>query len=344
MKAAVKVRPEPDGTELLEVDTPIPGPNDALIRMDAISICGTDMHIYNWDLWAQQHIKTPRIYGHEFSGTIVETGKNIDYLKEGDSVSGECHVYCGHCHQCKMGNAHICENMTAFGVDTDGIFCEYQTLPAQNLWVNDPKISAEHLSLQDPLGNAVHTVFSAGDITGKNVVVLGCGPIGLLSITVAKAAGAAQVIAVGHNNKYRMDLARKVGADAVFGKEDDIIKEVRNLTDSIGADAVFEITGNPNAVIDGIHMARAGGTLALLGIFNKTVTLNLTDDIVFRCMNIKGIYGRKIWDTWIKTNGLLKSKKLNLDPIITHKYKFNDILKGMETMASGNSGKIVLTF
>jgi threonine 3-dehydrogenase len=344
MKAAVKVRAEPGGTEVMDVPMPTAGPNDALIKMDVVSICGTDMHIYNWDAWAQRKIKIPFIYGHEFCGTVVEVGGNVDYLSEGDCVSGECHVFCGHCHQCAMGNEHICENMVAFGVNTPGIFCEYQALPAQNLWKNDRKIPAEYLSLQDPLGNAVHTVFSAGNIAGKHVAVLGCGPIGLMAITIAKAAGAASVTAVGHTNEYRLGLAKKLGADLVLKKGDDIIKEAAAMTDGVGFDAVYEITGNPHAVTDGLKIVRAGGTLALLGIFNDPVTINLTDDVVFKCVDIKGIYGRKVWDTWRITNGLLAAGTLDLDTIITHRFKFGDILKGFEAMASGNSGKVVLTF
>ncbi|MBN1785633.1 MAG: L-threonine 3-dehydrogenase [Candidatus Methanofastidiosa archaeon] len=341
MKAIVKVRPEPGGTDILDVEMPVCGPNDALVKMDVVSICGTDVHIYNWDKWARNAIKPPLIYGHEFSGTVVEVGKNIDYLNEGDSVSGECHIYCGHCQQCKLGNAHICENLTAFGVSTPGVFCEYQALPAQNLWVNDPKIPKEYLSLQDPLGNAVHTVFST-DVTGRNVAILGCGPIGLMAIAVAKAAGAAQVVAVGHKNEYRMDLAKKVGADHVLRAGDDFEKISKELTGGVGMDAVFEITGNPSAVLTGMRMARKGGTLALLGIFNEPVTIELNDNVIFKCLDIKGIYGRRIWDTWILTTGLLKSGKLNLDPIITHRFKFDDFLKGMETMVGGNSGKIII--
>jgi len=341
MKAVVKVRPEPGGTEIQDVEMPHCGPNDALIKMDVVSICGTDVHIYKWDKWASNTIKPPLIYGHEFTGTVVETGSNVDYIKEGDSVSGECHIYCGHCMQCRLGNEHICENLTAFGVNSPGVFCEYQALPAQNLWVNDPKIPKDYLSLQDPLGNAVHTVFSA-DVTGKNVAVLGCGPIGLMSIAVAKAAGAAQVVAIGHKNQYRLDLAKEVGADVVLKAGDDFEKISKDLTDGVGMDAVFEITGNPSAVTTGMKIARKGGTLSLLGIFNDPVTVELNDNVIFKCLNIHGIYGRKIWDTWIQTAGLLKSGKLNLDPIITHRFKFDDFLRGMETMVGGNSGKILI--
>jgi len=341
MKAVVKVRPEPKGTEIREVDTPVCGPNDALVKMDVVSICGTDVHIYNWDKWASNTIKTPLIYGHEFTGTVAEVGKNVDYLQEGDSVSGECHIFCGHCHQCRLGNEHICENLTAFGVNTPGVFCEYQALPAQNLWPNDPKIPKDYLSLQDPLGNAVHTVFST-DVTAKNVAVLGCGPIGLMAIAVAKAAGASQVVAIGHKNKYRMDLAKKVGADAVLKAGDDFKKITSDLTDGVGMDAVFEITGNPNAVLTGMKIARKGGVLSLLGIFNEPLTVDLNDNVIFKCLNMHGIYGRKIWDTWIQTTGLLRSGKLNLDPIITHRFKFDDFLEGMETMVGGDSGKVLI--
>ncbi|MHC1605475.1 MAG: L-threonine 3-dehydrogenase [Candidatus Methanofastidiosia archaeon] len=343
MKAAIKKYPEPNGTVVEDVEIPTPGPGDVLIKMKVVSICGTDTHIYNWDTWTQNRIKTPLVYGHEFAGEIVEVGASIDYLQEGDSVSGECHIFCGHCHQCRLGNYHICKNMKIFGVDTDGIFCEYQALPAQNMWLNDPKIPPELASLQDPLGNAVHTVFST-KVTGRNVAILGCGPIGLMSIAVAKAAGAAQIVAVGHKNEYRMKLAKKVGADVVLRSSDDLKKEARDLTDGSGMDAVYEVTGNPDAVLQGLSMLRNGGTIALLGIFSKPLTINLSEDIVFKYATLKGITGRKIWSTWRTTNGLLRSGRLNIDPIITHKFNFDDFLEAMETMVSGNSGKVILKF
>ena len=343
MKAVVKVRGEFGGTEWRTVEVPRPGPNDVLIKVDVVSICGTDVHIYEWNKWAHDRIKTPRIYGHEFAGHIVEKGANVSNVKIDDYVSGECHIACGYCHNCRSRLMHICENTKILGIDDDGIFAEYVKMPAMNVWKNDPSLKPELASIQDPLGNAVHAVFRCR-VTTNNVVVFGVGPIGLLCVAVCKAIGAGQVIAVDYNNKYRIELAKKVGADyAVLSAETNVVDFVKEKTGGRGADVLIECAGAANAIGDCFNMMRPGGEMAILGLFGQNVSIDFPKDIVFKYANIYGINGRLIWDTWYHMAGLFRNKKFDVSPIITHKYKFDDFEKGMEKMMSGQSGKVVLT-
>jgi threonine 3-dehydrogenase len=340
MLAVVKTLPQLGGTELLEVPVPTPGPNDVLLKVKICSICGTDVHIYNWDAWAQNRIKPPLLYGHEFAGEVVEVGKNVTHIKQGDYVSGECHIFCGHCYQCQTGMQHICANTKIFGVDRDGIFAEYACIPAQNIWKNDPALPLEFATIQDPLGNAVHTVFSA-DVPAKNVVILGLGPIGLLTVAVCKTIGASQIFAVGHKNEYRINLARKVGATHTFKAGDDIEGQIKEATGGQGADVVLEFTGDSDAVNLGLSLLKIGGAISLLGIFPKPFTTDLNKNFIFKYTTMKGINGRLIWDTWHQMKGLFRAG-MDVSPVITHKFKFPEFLKAMETMRSGNSGKVVL--
>ena len=342
MLAIFKTSPEPEGTEFREVPIPKPGPNDVLIKVKICSICGTDVHIYNWDPWAQKNIKPPLLYGHEFAGEIVETGKNVEHVKVGDYVSGECHIFCNHCYHCNMGMRHVCSNMEIFGVHTEGIFAEYAKIPAQNVWENDPDLSLEYATIQDPLGNAVHTVF-ATDVSAKNVVILGCGPIGLFSTAICRKVGAAQIFCTEKNYEYRANIAKQVGADKVFlGAESaDVHNAVMEATDGVGADVVLEYTGAPAAVNQGFDLLKPGGAMVLLGIFSKDLTTDLTENVVFKYTTIQGITGRLIWDTWYRMRGLFKAG-LNVDPIITHTFKFSKFFEAMDVMRSGNSGKVVL--
>lgn len=340
MLAVVKTRPELGGTELKEVPVPKTGPNDVLVKVKICSICGTDVHIYNWDRWAQNRIKVPLLYGHEFAGEIVETGQNVEHLQVGDYVSGECHVFCGYCYQCQTGMRHICAHTKIFGVDTDGIFAEYARIPAQNIWKNDPNLPLEYATVQDPLGNSVHTVFST-DVPSKNVVILGAGPTGLFATAVCKTIGASQIFVVGHKNEYRINLAKKVGATHVFKEGDDIEGAIMDATDGQGADVALEFTGNSEAVNLGLNLLKIGGTIALLGVFSKEFTTDLSKNFVFKYTTMKGINGRLIWDTWYQMKGLFRAG-LDIGPVITHKFKFEEFIKAMETMRSGNSGKVVL--
>ncbi len=341
MKAVVKTRPEFDGTEILDVPVPGPGPNDVLIKVNICSICGTDVHIYEWDPWAAGRIKTPLIYGHEFAGEVIEIGSNVTNVKPGDYVSGECHIACGHCYNCRTGNAHVCMETRIFGVDAPGIFAEYACIPAANCWKNDPELPMEYATIQDPLGNAIHTAF-ATDLPGKNIAVLGMGPIGVMCVAVSKAAGAAQVFGIGRKNLYRVELGKKAGADFALSGKDDIMKEVMDATGGMGVDAVLEMTGNPHAIKQGLQLLRTGGTLCVLGVFPGEVSLDFNKDVVFKYATIKGINGRLMFDTWYRMAGLLKSGNLDLGMVVTHKLKFDEFQKGMEIMRSGNSGKIVL--
>lgn len=343
MKAVVKVKPELNGTEIMAVDVPRPGPNDVLIKVKVCSICGTDVHIFEWDKWAAGRIKTPLLYGHEFAGEVVEVGSNVGHVKVGDYVSGECHIACGHCLQCQTGLAHVCQNTKIFGVDVPGIFAEYARIPAANVWQNDRSAPPEICSIQDPLGNAVHSVFST-DVAGKDVAVLGVGPIGAMCVSICKHIGAGQIFAVGRKNEYRIELAKKVGADFAYRATDDVQKDVFAKTGGKGADVVLEMSGNSNAVGQGLDLLRTGGELILLGVYADPVTLNFSKQVVFKYATIKGINGRRMFADWHRMRGLLKNRGIrkDMETIITHRFKFDDFQKGMETMRSGNSGKVVL--
>lgn len=343
MKAVVKTRPELNGTEILSVDVPRPGPNDVLIKVKVASICGTDVHIFNWDAWAAGRIKTPLLYGHEFAGHVVEVGSNVNHVKVGDYVSGECHIACGHCLQCRTGYAHVCQDTKIFGVDVPGIFAEYACIPAANVWHNDPDAPPEICSIQDPLGNAVHSIF-ATDVVGKDVVVLGLGPIGAMCVSICKNIGAANVFAVGRKNEFRIQLAKKIGADYTYKAGDDIKKDVLDKTNGKGADVVLEMSGNSNSIGPGLDLLRTGGELILLGVYADPVTLDFSKKVVFKYATIKGINGRRMFDDWYRMKGLLKNKKIraDLETIITHHFKFDQFQEAMSIMRSGNSGKVVL--
>lgn len=344
MRAVVKVRPEEGGTEIRKVPVPSPGPNDVLIRNKVASICGTDVHIYEWDAWASKRIKPPLVYGHEFAGEVVKVGSNIDWIKPGDFVSGECHIACGHCFNCHNGMAHVCKNTRIFGVDVPGIFADYSCIPGHNVWKNDPSLPPEICSIQDPLGNAIHTVF-ATDFVGRDVAVLGVGPIGAMAISILKNAGARSVIAVGRRNQYRIDLAKKVGADyAISSLTDDVAATVAEATGGKGVDVALEFAGTPEAVAMGLDIMRSGGTIALLGVYSRPLELDLSTKVVFKYATIKGINGRLMFETWHRMAGLLRIPKVREDmgTIITHRYPFEDFEEGMATMRSGQSGKVVL--
>jgi threonine 3-dehydrogenase len=344
MKAVVKVRPELGGTEFQDVPVPDVGPNDVLIKVKVASICGTDVHIYEYDAWAQNRLKLPLLYGHEFAGEVVKVGANVQHVKAGEFVSGECHIACGHCFNCRNNMQHVCLNTKIFGVDRAGCFAEYISIPENNVWHNDPSLSPELCSIQDPLGNAVHTVF-ATDFVTRDVAVLGVGPIGAMAVSVLKNCGASQVFAVGRKNKFRIDLAKKVGADyALSSITDDVKSIVMKATDGKGVDAVVETAGSPEAVDLGLDIMRAGGTIALLGVFSKPMTLDLSKKVVFKYATIKGINGRLMYDTWYKMAGLYRLPKFREDMsrIITHRFRFDEFEKAMAAMRSGQSGKVVM--
>jgi len=331
-----------EGAILKQVPIPTIGPDEVLIQVKATSICGTDVHIYTWDEWAQSRVKPPYVFGHEFSGVVVEVGENVTSVKVGDHVSAETHIVCGHCSACRRGDFHICLNTQIIGVDRDGCFTEYVALPAENLWINDKELPFENASIMEPMGNAVHTTLS-GPIVGKTVAVVGCGPIGLMAVAVAKASGARKVIALDLN-EYRLNLAEEMGADhLVRPHKEDPVQSVKALTRGEGVDVVLEMSGHPIAIRQGFEMLTHGGRMSILGLPTRPVELDITNDIVFKGITIHGITGRRMYETWEQTAGLLESGLVDLKPLITHRLSLEDFEEGFELMKSGNCGKVVFS-
>ncbi len=329
------------GAEVREVQVPKIGLTDVLVRVKVASVCGTDLHIYNWDPWAQHRIHPPLIPGHEFCGHVAAVGKEVTTVKEGDFVSAEMHVACGKCLQCRTGEAHICQNVSIIGVDANGAFAEYVVIPESNIWKLDPEIPQEYASILDPLGNAVHTVL-AGDIAAKSVAITGCGPIGLFAIAVAKACGATQVFAI-EVNEYRRKIAQQMKADYVLDPtKDDVLGTVLDATNGIGVDVLLEMAGHPDAIHLGFNILRRGGRASLLGIPSKPVTMDLADQIIFKGAVVQGINGRLMYKTWYQMTTLLKAGKLDLHPVITDRMPLKDFSKGMERLRTGEASKILL--
>ncbi|MDI6453388.1 L-threonine 3-dehydrogenase [Peloplasma aerotolerans] len=315
--------------------------NEVLIKVLATSICGTDVHIYKWDRWSQGRIKPPLTVGHEFCGEVIEVGSEVRKVKVGDVVSAETHIVCGECEFCRRGEYHICKNTQIIGVDTDGCFAEYAKMPADNLIINSKDIDPKYLSIQEPLGNAVHTMLHF-DIIGKTVAVVGCGPIGLMGVNVAKAVGASKVIAIEVND-YRINLAKELGADVVINPlKENVIERVLEETNGMGVDVVGEFSGNKTAIEQAFKYVKAGGKMSMLGIVDSNIDIDLSNDIVFKGITIYGVVGRIMFDTWHQVTGLVQSGKLDLEKIVTHTFKLTDIEEGMKVMMSGNSGKVVL--
>lgn len=340
MKALVKERPGP-GAVLQMVDIPAIGPLEVLVKPRATSICGTDLHIYNWDNWAQHRIKPPVTFGHEVAGEIVEIGSDVKGWQLGDYVSVECHKVCGVCYHCRTGQAHICSNYEILGVDFNGVFAEYVKVPVTNLWRNDPNLSPEVASLQDPIGNAVLTTLSH-DVTTKTVLVMGCGAIGIFCVGIASAAGAEQVIAVDVND-FRLNMAAQLGATSILNATKvNVVEEVRRLTGGEGIDIMLEMSGNEKAFHDALSTVKNGGRVSLLSVYPEKVTMDLAEEVVFKGITILGITGREIWNTWYKTAALLNSGKLDVAPIITHKFPLEQFEEGFRLMNSGQSGKVIL--
>ncbi len=340
MKALAKTRPAP-GAELIEVPVPQPKAGEALIKVRAASICGTDQHIYEWNEWAQGRIKPPLIFGHELAGEVVALGDGTKRVKVGDMVSAETHVVCDSCYLCRTGKAHICQNLTILGVDIPGVFAEYVTVPAQNLLINDPSIPADWASVQEPMGNAIHTSL-ADDIVGKTVALFGTGPIGLIAVAVCMSCGAERVIAIDIND-YRLNIAKKMGAYmTVNAKEKNPVEAILEVTNGEGADVFLEMSGAASALQQGFQALRFGGWAGLLGLPAKPVTLDVTNGIVFKGATVYGISGRRMYDTWYKTTALLRGKRVDLGPVITHSFPLEEYEKGFELMHSGQCGKVIL--
>jgi threonine 3-dehydrogenase len=336
------VKPEAKaGSEIREVKVPAIGRNDVLVKVKVASICGTDLHIYEWDRWAQNRIHPPLIPGHEFCGEVVAFGDEVTSVKEGDFVSAEMHVACGKCLQCRTGEAHICQNVKIIGVDADGAFAEYVVIPETNIWKLDPEIPQDYASILDPLGNAVHTVL-AGEIAAKTVAVTGCGPIGLFSIAVARAVGATTVFAI-EVNQHRRALAEKMKADFVIDPGTQNATEfVMQKTGGLGVDVVLEMAGHPSAIRTAFDIVRRGGRISLLGLTSKPIALNFSEDIIFKGITIQGINGRRMYQTWYQMTALLKAGKLDLHPVITDRIAMKDFSKAMERLKTGEASKILV--
>ncbi|MBI5723757.1 MAG: L-threonine 3-dehydrogenase [Planctomycetes bacterium] len=337
MKALVKSMAEV-GLWLQDVPAPPVGRNDVLIRILKTSICGTDVHIWNWDAWAQKTIKVPMVVGHEFVGTVEAVGDNITDYHKGDLVSGEGHLVCGRCRNCLAGRRHLCPNTSGVGVNRDGAYAEFLSIPVTNVWPCDPNIPLDVISSFDPLGNATHTALSF-DVLGEDVLITGAGPIGLMAVAIAKHCGARYVV-ITDVNEYRLDLARKVGATlALDVRKGSIADAQKKLGMKEGFDVGMEMSGNPAAFRDMLANMCHGGKIAMLGILPKT-EVNW-DTIVFNSLTIKGIYGREMYETWYKMTVMLQSG-LDIVPIITHRFHYTEFEKAFEIMRSGQSGKIVL--
>src|SRR3954447_26071236 len=329
------------GVEIREVKIPKFGPNEVLVKVKVASVCGTDVHIYNWDQWAQGRIKPPLVPGHEFCGVVAAVGKEVTSVKEGDFVSAEMHVACGKCLQCRTGEAHICQKVKIIGVDADGAFAEYVVIPETNIWKLDPAIPQEYASILDPLGNAVHTVL-AGEIAAKTVAITGCGPIGLFAIAVARAVGATTVFAI-EVNEHRRLLAKQMKADyALDPSKEDVSSIVMEKTGGLGVDVVLEMAGHPDAIRTAFDIVRRGGRISLLGLTSKPISLNFSEDIIFKGITVQGINGRRMYQTWYQMTALLKSGKLNLHPAITDRISMKDFGKAMERLKTGEASKILV--
>ncbi|MDA2913614.1 L-threonine 3-dehydrogenase [Acidobacteriia bacterium AH_259_A11_L15] len=340
MNALVKTRPEP-GASLDRRPRPPVGPNDVLVAVQAASICGTDLHIYSWDPVMRERIHPPMIFGHEFCGTVEEVGSEVEAIQPGQFVSAEMHVACGHCLQCRLGQQHVCQKLEIIGIDRDGCFAQYVKIPASNILPIDPSIPRDYAAVLDPLGNAVHTVL-AGEIAGQRVAVVGCGPIGLMAIQVAKACGASAVYGI-EVKPERLKLAERVGADGVFNpRESDVVAAVREATRGDGADVVLEMSGNPQGVQQAFKMLRAGGRLSLLGLPPEPVTLDLVPDIIFKGATVQGIYGRRMYDTWYRMLSLLKAGALDLDPLISERLPLERYHQAFDLLRKGQASKILL--
>ena len=342
MRALVKIRPEA-GAELREVPVPKPGPGELLIRIEAASLCGTDLHIYRWDEWAQGRLGggLPRIFGHEMAGEVVAHGPGLLgrlAIPLGTLVAAETHLVDGSCYQCRTGREHVCANLRILGIDIDGAFAEYVVLPAHNAWPS-PGLAPEIAAIQEPMGNAVHAAFME-EIAGQTVVVLGCGPIGLMAVAIADLAGAAKVFATDINPE-RLEMARRLGADETIDARDDVVARLREATGGVGVDIVLEMSGAESAIRQGFAAVTNGGRVSLLGLPSKPITMDLSDEIIFKGLRVYGITGRKMFETWYRTQALL-AQGLDLSPIVTHRLPLSRYAEAFDLLAAGHGGKVVL--
>lgn len=338
MKALVKSRAEP-GLWLEEVPMPHIGINDVLIRVKKTAICGTDLHIYNWDAWAQNTIPVPMVVGHEFVGEIVEVGSNVNDFEPGQIVSGEGHVVCGRCRNCMAGRRHLCAKTSGVGVNRPGAFAEYVALPMSNVWEHRPGIDLDVAAMFDPLGNAVHTALSF-DLLGEDVLITGAGPIGVMAAAVCRHAGARHVV-ITDVNPNRLELATQMGASRTVDVRHESLAQVQaELGMSEGFDVGLEMSGNPQALRDLLANMCHGGKVAMLGIPSEDVAIDW-NVVIFNMLTLKGIYGREMYETWYKMSVMVESG-LNVAPVISHRLPYTDFQAGFEAMRAGQAGKVIL--
>jgi threonine 3-dehydrogenase len=343
MRAIVKTGPGP-GMEVRDVPTPACGPSDVLIKVHAAGVCGTDLHIWEWDAWASNRLKPPVVIGHEFAGTIAALGAEPaaeGLLAVGDQVTAEGHIVCGHCLQCRTGHAHLCSRTRIIGVDRDGAFADFIAMPASNVMKLDG-IPTEIGAIMDPIGNAVHTVLEGGEVPGSTVFVLGCGPIGCFACGVAKAAGASLVIASDLND-MRLNLARAMGADVILNPDrDDILARIKDLTGGDGVDLVCEMSGHPAGHSQAFAAARLGGRVNLLGTPSRKTDVDFARDVIFKGLTLYGVTGRKMYTTWQQMFRFLRNGQLKPLPVVTHRFPLEQIADAITVIKEGKAGKVIL--
>ncbi|MCP4849231.1 MAG: L-threonine 3-dehydrogenase [Verrucomicrobiaceae bacterium] len=340
MKALVKSKAEP-GLWMQDVPEPKVRINDVLIKVDRAGICGTDLHIYQWDAWAQGAVPVPLVIGHEFVGEIVSVGSNVKDFKEGDVVSGEGHLVCGHCRNCMAGRRHLCAETRGVGVNRTGAFAEFIALPQTNVWYHDQSLDRDVMALFDPFGNAAHTALSF-ETLGEDVLITGAGPIGIMAAAICRHAGARNVV-ITDRNDFRLELAAGMGATRTVNVEREKLVEVqRELGMQEGFDVGLEMSGNPDAFRDLLANMCHGGKIALLGIPGKDIAIDW-NTVIFNGLTIKGIYGREMYETWYQMTSMLQSG-LNISPVITHRFAFDDFQQGFDAMQGGESGKVILNW
>ena len=342
MRAVRKMRPKL-GLEVCEVPMPTPGPDDVLVYVEAASICGTDLHIWNWDEWSQRRIKPPLTLGHEFCGTIVAVGDKVRNARVGDYVSAESHVTCGMCYQCRTGQAHMCPKTEILGVDREGAFANFVVVPEKVVWQNNrEKMPPEIATLQEPFGNAVFSTMNQ-DLSGQSVAVLGCGPIGLFTIGICRAVGAKAVFA-SDIHPYRINLAKEMGATDVFNPKNDgdVVSRMVEANGGYGVDVVLEMSGAPTAITTAFRVVRNGGEVILFGIPPRPVEIDVAENMIFKNLTVRALNGRRIFDTWYKTRWLLESGVVDLRPLITKTIQMDEINDAMAMLARGDACKLVL--
>ncbi len=338
MKALVKAKPEP-GIWMQEVPQPPVGPNDVLVRIRKTAVCGTDIHIYNWNEWARATIPVPMTVGHEFAGVVEQVGGEVAGFKPGDRVSGEGHITCGHCRNCRAGRRHLCRNAIGVGVDRSGCFAEFLAIPAVNAYPLPASVPDDVAAILDPLGNAAHTALSF-DLVGEDVLITGAGPIGIMATAICRHVGARFVV-VTDVNDYRLELARRMGADhAVNVGREGLDDTMAALGMTEGFDVGLEMSGNPEGLRDLLRVMNHGGRVALLGILPQAAAIDW-DQVIFKGLVLKGIYGREMFETWYKMISMLESG-LDVSPVLTHHFPIDDYADGFEAMRSGRSGKVIL--